>query len=145
MRIGHTDADAPTAHAAFDRGASAITHIHNAHRRFAARDPGPAGAALARDDVTVTTIVDGVDLAEETVAMVRRVAGPRLCLVSDAIAAAGLGDGCHRLGELRWRSARAARPSPTARWPAASAPLDRAAPPRRRRRPARGRDPRGEP
>jgi N-acetylglucosamine-6-phosphate deacetylase len=100
VRIGHTDADAATAHAAFDRGAAAITHIHNAHRRFAARDPGPAGAALARDDVTVTAIVDGVHLAAETVEVVRRAAGRRLCLVSDAISAAGLGDGRHRLGEL---------------------------------------------
>ena len=97
--IGHTDADAATAHAAFDRGASAITHIHNAHRPFAARDPGPAGAALARDDVAVTAIVDGVHLAPETVAVVRRAAGRRLCLVSDAIAAAGLGDGHFRLGD----------------------------------------------
>jgi N-acetylglucosamine-6-phosphate deacetylase len=100
VRIGHTDADAPTAHAAFDRGASAITHIHNAHRRFAPRDPGPAGAALARDDVTVTAIVDGVHLASETVTTVRRAVGRRLCLVSDAIAAAGLGDGRYRLGEV---------------------------------------------
>jgi N-acetylglucosamine-6-phosphate deacetylase len=100
VRIGHTDADSATAHAAFDRGAAAITHIHNAHRRFAPRDPGPAGAALARDDVTITAIVDGVHLAPETVELVRRAAGPRLCLVSDAIAAAGLGDGRYRLGEL---------------------------------------------
>lgn len=100
VRIGHTDADAATAHAAFDRGATAITHIHNAHRRFAARDPGPAGAALARDDVTVTAIVDGVHLAGETVDGLRRAAGERLCLVSDAIAAAGLGDGRYRLGEV---------------------------------------------
>jgi N-acetylglucosamine-6-phosphate deacetylase len=100
VRIGHTDADAATAHAAFDRGASAITHIHNAHRRFAPRDPGPAGAALARDDVTVTAIVDGVHLAGETEVAVRRAAGKRLCLVSDAIAAAGLGDGRYRLGEI---------------------------------------------
>src|SRR5687767_5147111 len=61
-----------------------ISHIHNAHRRFAPRDPGPAGAALARDDVAVTAIVDGVHLADETVEVVRRAAGPRLCLVSDA-------------------------------------------------------------
>jgi N-acetylglucosamine-6-phosphate deacetylase len=100
VRIGHTDADAATAHAAFDRGAGAITHIHNAHRRFAPRDPGPAGAALARDDVTVTAIVDGVHLAGETEVAVRRAAGKRLCLVSDAIAAAGLGDGGYRLGEI---------------------------------------------
>ncbi len=99
VRIGHTDASAPTAHAAFDRGARAITHIHNAHRPFAARDPGPAGAALARDDVAITAIVDDVHLAPETVAVVRRAAGTRLCLVSDAIAAAGLGDGRFRLGE----------------------------------------------
>jgi N-acetylglucosamine-6-phosphate deacetylase len=100
VRIGHTDADAATSHAAFARGASAITHVHNGHRRFAARDPGPAGAALARDDVTVTAIVDGVHLADETVAIVRRAAGERLCLVSDAIAAAGMGDGRYRLGEV---------------------------------------------
>jgi N-acetylglucosamine-6-phosphate deacetylase len=100
VRIGHTDADAATATAAFDRGASAITHIHNAHRPFSPRDPGPAGAALARDDVTVTAIVDGIHLADETVQIVRRAAGSRLCLVSDAIAAAGLGDGHYRLGEV---------------------------------------------
>jgi N-acetylglucosamine-6-phosphate deacetylase len=100
VRIGHTDADAAVAHAAFDRGAGAITHIHNAHRRFAPRDPGPAGAALARDDVAVTAIVDGEHLADETVVVVRRAAGERLCLVSDAIAAAGLGDGRSRIGHL---------------------------------------------
>jgi N-acetylglucosamine-6-phosphate deacetylase len=99
VRIGHTDADAATAHAAFDRGASAITHIHNAHRPFAARDPGPAGAALARGDVAVTAIVDGVHLAAETVAIVRRAAEDRLVLVSDAVAAAGLGDGRFQLGD----------------------------------------------
>jgi N-acetylglucosamine-6-phosphate deacetylase len=99
VRIGHTDASALTAHAAFDRGARAITHIHNAHRPFAARDPGPAGAALARDDAAVTAIVDGAHLAPETVAVVRKAAGRRLCLVSDAVAAAGLGDGRFTLGE----------------------------------------------
>jgi N-acetylglucosamine-6-phosphate deacetylase len=111
VRIGHTDADASTANAAFDRGATAITHIHNAHRRFAPRDPGPAGAALARSDVTVTAIVDGVHLAAETVETVRRAAGERLCLVSDAISAAGLGDGSYNLGqvEIEVRAGRSTR------------------------------------
>jgi N-acetylglucosamine-6-phosphate deacetylase len=115
VRIGHTDADAPTAHAAFDRGAAAITHIHNAHRPFAARDPGPAGAALAREDVTVTAIIDGVHLAPETITVVRRAAGRRLCAVSDAIAAAGLGDGRFRLGdqEVAVREGRSALPDGT--------------------------------
>jgi N-acetylglucosamine-6-phosphate deacetylase len=103
VRIGHTDADAGAAHAAFDLGASAITHIHNAHRRFAPRDPGPAGAALARGDVAVTAIVDGVHLAPETVAVVRRAAGSRLSLVSDAIAAAGAGEGDFAIGGVALR------------------------------------------
>ena len=75
VAIGHTDADAATCRAAFDRGARALTHVHNAHRRFSARDPGPAGAALAHPAVTVTAIVDGHHLAPETAAIAWRAAG----------------------------------------------------------------------
>ncbi len=146
VRIGHTDADAATAHAAFDRGASAITHVFNAHRPFSARDPGPAGAALTRDEVTVTAIADGVHLAPETLALVRRAAGPRLCLVSDAIAAAGLGDGRSTLGE---QDDRGSRGPLDARRRHARGQRGRARPGRtaagRERRDARRRRPRGEP
>ena len=98
VHIGHTDADAATAHAAFERGARALTHIYNAHRRFAPRDPGPAGVALVRPDVTVTAIVDGVHLAPETAFGAHLAARERFCLITDAIAAAGRGDGTFRLG-----------------------------------------------
>jgi N-acetylglucosamine-6-phosphate deacetylase len=100
VHIGHTDADAATAHAAFDRGARALTHIYNAHRRFQSRDPGPAPVALVRPDVTVTAIVDGVHLAPETAGAAWRAARERLCLITDAIAAAGMGDGVFEIGEL---------------------------------------------
>ena len=66
VSCGHSDADAAQAHAAFDRGARAITHVHNAHRRWRPRDPGLGGVALARPDVHVQAIVDGVHLAPET-------------------------------------------------------------------------------
>jgi N-acetylglucosamine-6-phosphate deacetylase len=99
VSLGHTDADAATCHAAYDRGAHALTHLHNAHRRFAARDPGPAGVALVRDDVTVTAIVDHVHLAPETTAMGWRAAGPRFALITDAMAAAGFGPGDWPLGD----------------------------------------------
>jgi N-acetylglucosamine-6-phosphate deacetylase len=100
VHIGHTDADAARAHAAFNRGARALTHIHNAHRRFASRDPGPAGVALVRPDVTVTAIIDGVHLAPETAGSAWLAARDRLCLMTDAIAAAGMGDGTFEIGEL---------------------------------------------
>ncbi len=99
VHVGHTDADAAVAHAAFDAGARVLTHVHNAHRRFAPRDPGPAGVALTRADVTVTAIVDGVHLAPETATIAWRAAGERLALITDAIAAAGMGDGTFTLGD----------------------------------------------
>jgi len=98
VHVGHTDADAATAHAAFERGARALTHIHNAHRPFKPRDPGPAGVALVRPDVTVTAIVDGVHLAPETAFSAHLAARERFCLITDAIAAAGCGDGTFPLG-----------------------------------------------
>jgi N-acetylglucosamine-6-phosphate deacetylase len=100
VHIGHTNADAAIAHAAFDRGARALTHIHNAHRRFRPRDPGPSAVALVRSDVTVTTIIDGVHLAPETAGSAWLAARERLCLISDAIAAAAVGDGEYTIGQL---------------------------------------------
>jgi N-acetylglucosamine-6-phosphate deacetylase len=100
VSCGHSDADADTASAAFGRGARAITHVYNAHRRWQPRDPGLAGVALVRPGVTVQAIADNVHLAPETMLAAYRIAGERFCVVTDAIEAAGLGDGSYRLGEL---------------------------------------------
>lgn len=99
ISCGHSDADAVTAHAAFDRGARAVTHVHNAHRRWQPRDPGLGAVAVVRPEVTVQAIVDGVHLAPETVRATFLAAGERFCLVSDAVQATGLGDGTYRLGD----------------------------------------------
>jgi N-acetylglucosamine-6-phosphate deacetylase len=98
VSCGHSDADAPASHAAFDRGAGAITHIHNAHRRWRPRDPGLGGVALVRPDVTVQAIVDGVHLAAESAYAAFLTAGRRFCLVTDAIEAAMDGSGDYELG-----------------------------------------------
>jgi N-acetylglucosamine-6-phosphate deacetylase len=97
VSCGHTDATAEEAMHAFDRGARAVTHIFNAMRPFRHRDPGLAGAALARDDVVVQMIFDGVHLAEETARVVWQAAPGRVALVTDAVAAAGMGDGSYFL------------------------------------------------
>jgi N-acetylglucosamine-6-phosphate deacetylase len=100
VALGHTDAIAAQANAAFDRGARCVTHLFNAMRPFLHRDPGIVGAALARDDVFVSIIVDGIHLAPETAQTVWRAARGRLVLVTDAIAAAPRNDGPSSLGEL---------------------------------------------
>jgi N-acetylglucosamine-6-phosphate deacetylase len=98
VSLGHSAADAATAHSAFDAGASTVTHLFNAMRLFAHRDPGLAGAALAREDVLVQLICDGLHLADETVLLAWRAARGRFAVVSDATAAAGQGDGRFQLG-----------------------------------------------
>jgi N-acetylglucosamine-6-phosphate deacetylase len=98
VALGHTDADAATANAAFDAGARAITHLYNAHRRWTARDPGVGGAALIRPGVTVQAIVDHVHLAPEAAYAAFLTARERFSLVTDAMEAAGQGDGVYRLG-----------------------------------------------
>ena len=100
VSLGHSDAAAPFAHAAFDQGARSVTHLFNAMRPLLARDPGLAGAALARGDVLVQVVADGVHVAPEALRLAWRAARGRLALVSDAIAAAGLGDGASRLGTV---------------------------------------------
>jgi N-acetylglucosamine-6-phosphate deacetylase len=92
VSCGHTDATAGAAHAAFDRGARTVTHLFNAMRPLGHRDPGIAGAALARDDVVVQVILDGVHLADETARIAWKAAAGRLALVTDAIGGSRLGN-----------------------------------------------------
>jgi N-acetylglucosamine-6-phosphate deacetylase len=115
VSCGHSDATADDAHRAFDRGARAITHIYNAHRRWQPRDPGLAGAALVRDEVTVQAILDGVHLAQETGYATALAVRDRFCLVTDAIAAAGLEPHDSRLGDqvVHVRSGQARLPDGT--------------------------------
>jgi N-acetylglucosamine-6-phosphate deacetylase len=95
VSLGHTDATAEQANAAFDRGVHSVTHIFNAMRPFRHRDPGIVGAALARDDVIVAMILDGIHLAPETASVIWRAAGERVALVTDAITAAGRAEGLY--------------------------------------------------
>lgn len=99
VSCGHTDATAEQANAAYDRGARTITHIFNGMRQFRHRDPGIVGVALARDEIIVQMICDDVHLARETETLVRKASVGRLCLVTDAIAAAGRPDGRYLIGD----------------------------------------------
>jgi N-acetylglucosamine-6-phosphate deacetylase len=99
VSIGHTDCSATEFRAARDAGASYVTHLYNAMRPFAHRDPGPIGAALADSWAVVGLICDGVHVDPVAVAMAWQARGPdRLTLVTDAVAAQGAGIGPSRLG-----------------------------------------------
>jgi N-acetylglucosamine-6-phosphate deacetylase len=89
VSLGHSDATAEEANAAFDLGVRTVTHLFNAMRPFRHRDPGIAGAALARDDIVVQLILDGAHLAPETAAIAWRSARGRVALVTDFTTAPG--------------------------------------------------------
>lgn len=98
--VGHTSADARIAAAAFDAGATMLTHAFNAMPGLHHRFPGPVGAALADDRVVVEIIADGVHLHPDVVRIAASAAAGRFALVTDAMAAAGAADGSYRLGAL---------------------------------------------
>ena len=90
VSLGHTDADAATIRRAVDLGATHLTHCWNAHRRFAHRDPGPAGVALSDPRLTVGLIADSVHVAPEVVRATIAAASGRVAVTTDAVAVAGL-------------------------------------------------------
>jgi N-acetylglucosamine-6-phosphate deacetylase len=96
---GHTDATHAEMMAAVEAGLSHTAHLFNRMRPLHHREPGVVGAALVDERVSVELIADGVHLHPFTLRLTARAKGPeRTALVSDAISAAGLPDGEHRLG-----------------------------------------------
>ena len=67
---------------------------------LAHRAPGPIGAALERPGVVLELIADGLHVHPVVIAALFRMAPGRVALITDAMAAAGFGDGEYRLGPL---------------------------------------------
>lgn len=94
--VGHSDADYPTALAAFEAGADLVTHAFNGMRPLHHRDPAIIGAAMDAG-VVLEAINDGVHLHPATVRLLRSIAPGRVALVTDAMAAACAADGEYSL------------------------------------------------
>ena len=99
--IGHTDATFDQAVAAIAAGATVATHLGNAMSPLQHRDPGVVGACLTAPEICCELIVDGHHLHPSFVRLAAASKGADgIVLITDAIAAAGAGDGRYRLGRL---------------------------------------------
>ncbi|URN16647.1 MULTISPECIES: N-acetylglucosamine-6-phosphate deacetylase [Streptomyces] len=99
--VGHTDATYEQTVEAVDAGITVATHLFNAMPGLGHRAPGPAAALLEDERVTVELINDGTHLHPAALRLAFRHAGAdRVAFVSDAMDAAGFGDGTYRLGPL---------------------------------------------
>ncbi len=100
VALGHSDADFDTARAAFDAGASHVTHLFNAMAPFHHRHPGLAGAALLEGRVTLELICDLHHVHPGAIALAAQAASGRIVLVTDATPLAGMPPGRRRLGDV---------------------------------------------
>lgn len=96
--VGHSDASYEQAAGAFAAGAGLATHLFNAMGSFDHRAPGPSVAALDAG-VFVEMINDGVHVHDALIRLVSRAAPDSLIFITDAISAAGIGDGEYTLGD----------------------------------------------
>lgn len=98
VSIGHTRATAAILDAALQAGARHMTHFMNAMPLLHHRAPGPVGWGLTHDEVTCDVIADGVHVDPAVLKLILRgKTSERISLISDAIAATGLGDGEYQI------------------------------------------------
>ena len=99
--IGHTDATYELTVEAIDAGATVATHLYNAMPALGHRAPGPIAALLEDDRITVELINDGTHLHPAALELAfHRVGSERVAFITDAMDAAGFGDGRYMLGTL---------------------------------------------
>ncbi|HYP74051.1 MAG TPA: N-acetylglucosamine-6-phosphate deacetylase [Microbacterium sp.] len=100
VAVGHTNATEAEATAAFDAGATLLTHAFNAMPGIHHRTPGPILAAMRDDRVTLELICDGFHVHPDVIHLAFAGAPGRIALITDAMAAAGAPDGSYELGGL---------------------------------------------
>ncbi|MDH6133892.1 N-acetylglucosamine-6-phosphate deacetylase [Kitasatospora sp. MAA4] len=100
--VGHTDSDYAKTLEAIEAGATVATHLFNAMPGVQHRAPGPIVALLEDERVTVELINDGTHLHPSVLDLAYGTAGAeRVALITDAMGAAGMGDGRYPLGPLQ--------------------------------------------
>ena len=97
MSIGHSDALFNETIKAYESGFTSVTHLYSCtstvRRINAYRYAGIIEAAFLIDDMVVEIIADGKHLPASLLKLIYKIKGPdRICLVTDAIDAAGLKD-----------------------------------------------------
>ncbi|MFE9706755.1 N-acetylglucosamine-6-phosphate deacetylase [Streptomyces sp. NPDC005930] len=99
--VGHTDATYEQTVRAIDAGATVATHLFNAMPPVGHRAPGPITALLEDERITVELINDGTHLHPAALQLAFHHAGAsRVAFITDAMDAAGFGDGRYLLGPL---------------------------------------------
>jgi N-acetylglucosamine-6-phosphate deacetylase len=98
--VGHTDATYAQARVGLDAGLRLATHLFNGMRPVHHREPGVVVAVL-EGRIAFEIINDGIHVHPALIRLLAREEPEQLLLVTDAISAAGTGDGEFLLGGLQ--------------------------------------------
>ena len=99
IAMAHSNGTYEEAKSGIDHGITVATHLYNGMRNFSHREPGIVGASLTDDRVYCELIYDRIHLHDAAVKMAIKMKGiDKIILVSDAMRAAGLGEGNYELG-----------------------------------------------
>ena len=105
VSVAHTDSDYDHARAAYDAGATHLTHLYNAMPGIHHRNPGVIPAAVENPNVRAEIICDGLHVHPASVRLAFSMfGGERMILISDAGRCCGLQEGDHFLlgGQDAW-------------------------------------------
>ncbi len=103
VSVAHTDCSYDEAKAAFDAGATHVTHLYNAMPGIHHRNPGVIPAASENSNVRGELICDGLHVHPSVIRMTYAAFGAqRIVMVSDALRCCGLADGvvCELGGQI---------------------------------------------
>ena len=99
VSVAHTDSDYDHAKAAYDAGATHLTHLFNAMPGIHHRNPGVIPAAAENEKVRAELICDGLHVHPASVRLAFSIfGGSRMVLISDALRCCGMPDGQYELG-----------------------------------------------
>lgn len=99
VSMGHSDANYQETLAAITHGCEYATHLFNAMRGIHQREPGLVTAALL-ENIFTEVIADGVHLHPAILRLILKLKQQKkIILVTDAMRAKCLADGCYELGE----------------------------------------------
>jgi N-acetylglucosamine-6-phosphate deacetylase len=99
VAAGHSQATWDQMQEGLARGVRLVTHLFNAMRPFHHREPGLIGAALCDPSCAYTIIADGHHVHPTALKMAWKCHPEGLILISDGMAALGLGTGSYVFGQ----------------------------------------------
>lgn len=104
VSAGHTNASYAEITNSFNKGIKTATHLFNAMSALQHRAPGVVGAILDHNSVCCSIVPDGYHVDFSAIRIAKKIMGPRLFAITDAVTDTSTGPYPHQLMEDRYEA-----------------------------------------